>query len=123
MKFWIHSILAGAIAIISIASSARAEGPDHEQEVASIIRYICSDGGDWLRCYSLSPSECLPRMKEVVTPCTNAALKAAKVTLTQEQQTALAARVVQCFNRVFMSKYGKGKVESAECKEAPRHLQ
>lgn len=117
-----HLAIVIAFALSALGDTVTAQEHHHTQQVSTIVRFMCSDGGNWLRCYSLSPSECEPLMKEVVTPCTNAVFTAGKIALSQEQRALLAGKLLECFNHSFMSKHGQRKVDSAECKDPPSHL-
>jgi hypothetical protein len=118
-----HLAIAVSVGLSLVRPTVSAADNNYTQQISTIVRHICSDGGNWLRCYSLSPSECQALMTEVVTPCTNAAFTAAKIATSQEQRALLAGKLLECFNHSFMSKYGQGKVDTAECKDPPSHLQ
>ena len=89
-----------------------------QQAVDKLVDEICSDGGAWLRCYSLEPSRCHEVTAGFVEPCVESVMSNAVA----EPATKGVMRLLACFNQRFMAKYGHGEVKSPECKDPMKHL-
>jgi len=88
-----------------------------------VVGHICSDGGAWLRCYSIRPETCSSVAKSVVRPCVDSILESVESVQNEEEGRAVTNRLMDCFNERFLQYYGAGKLSTPECKDPPPHLQ
>ena len=93
------------------------QGPDR-QSIQKVIDEICSDGGAWLKCYSLEPSRCQAVTAGFVEPCVQKVMQSPS----DDQTADGVAKLLICFNRQFMAKYGIGEVKTPECADPMKHL-
>lgn len=100
---------------ISLSLEARAQDNVSTDDV---VQKICSDGGEWLKCYSLEPSKCRTVTTAFVDPCVKRVMSA-KI---DEHAMKTVTRLLTCFNQEFMGKYGYGEVKTPECKNPMKHL-
>jgi hypothetical protein len=109
-------LVIGAVLAQPSVSSAQ-PGPD-TASIQKVVDEICSDGGAWLRCYSLEPSKCQATTAGFVEPCVR------KVMGSQidEHGMKVVERLLMCFNKEFMAKYGSGEVKTPECRNPMKHL-
>lgn len=102
----------------SSAQTASGHQASIQPAVKKLVDEICSDGGAWLRCYSLAPSRCKEITTGFVEPCVSGAM----MTPVAEPAAQSVVRLLICFNQRFMAKYGFGEVKSPECKDPMKHL-
>ena len=86
--------------------------------IQKVVDEICSDGGAWLRCYSLDPAKCRSITTGFVDPCVRRVI--AKPS--QDSNLHPLAQMLGCFNEEFMSKYGAGELKTPECVNPMKHL-
>jgi hypothetical protein len=86
--------------------------------VKSVVDEICSDGGEWLKCYSLDPSRCASITAGFVEPC----VKTVVANGSKDPAVHPIATLLGCFNQEFMRKYGHGEVKTPECATPLKHL-
>lgn len=98
-------------------SPARTGAPD-KAALARVVGEICSDGGQWLRCYSLDPARCSSITTAFVEPCVTAVFAEPS----RDPTVQPIEQLLGCFNREFMRKYGHGEVKTPECANPMKHL-
>ena len=101
-----------------VAQAQQAPTSVDSASIQKVVDEICSDGGAWLRCYSLDPSKCRSITTGFVDPCVRRV--AAKPS--QDPNLHPLTQMLGCFNQEFMSKYGAGEVETPECANPMKHL-
>jgi hypothetical protein len=94
-----------------------------DKAITSVVDHICSDGGAWLRCYSLEPHKCQEITAGYVKPCIHKTLGNGEIDQGNLTAVAMLQNLLQCLNHDFMAKYGLGKKNTVECIEPPQHLQ
>ena len=92
-------------------------GPD-KASMQKVVDEICSDGGAWLKCYSLEPSRCQVITSGFVEPCVQKVMGGSG----DGQGVDAVARLLMCFNKEFMAKYAFGEVKTPECRDPMKHL-
>lgn len=88
-----------------------------------ITKQVCSDNGEWLRCYKVSPSFCTKVTEGFVRPCVQRLLGPVEKQLSPEEGERVAHQLLGCFNKQFMEAYGAQKLSTPECAVPPKHLQ
>lgn len=117
------TLLALALSIsFPYASGARADSGVSEKAVEDVIGHICSDGGEWLRCYSVEPSKCHEVASGFVKPCVDRVFTERNRASQQPLVIDSLKELLGCFDRVFMARYGTGKLSTPECNKQPEHL-
>ena len=86
--------------------------------VQRVVDEICSDGGEWLKCYSLEPSRCPAITAGFVEPC----VKTVVANGSKDPAVHPIATLLGCFNQEFIRKYGHGEVKTPECATPLKHL-
>jgi hypothetical protein len=120
----IGSVVGGYLALIGIAVSvahaqpSKPSGAPDKAAVAKVVNEICSDGGAWLKCYSLEPSDCVEITISFVEPC----IKTVFANSSKDPAVHPITTLLGCFNREFMRKYGHGEVKTPECATPMKHL-
>lgn len=124
-RFAVKSLRFG-IAVALLIVSRDAYSVDDKIRAAfsdKVVEHICSDGGEWLRCYTLRPETCTSVSKSIVRPCVDSVLSSVPEVKDQAESRALSQQLMGCFNERFMQFYGAGKLSTPECKSPPAHLQ
>lgn len=115
----LFSLLSLLVLFLSVhTQDVAAQSVAIQPTVDKLVEEICSDGGMWLRCYSLPPSRCREVTAGFVQPCVERVM----ATPIAEPAEKGVARLLSCFNERFMAKYGLGEVKSPECKNPMKHL-
>lgn len=104
-------------AVVTVQEALAQQAPT-QPAVQKIVDEICSDGGAWLKCYSLEPSRCQEVTAGFVGPC----VKSLMATPVAEPAANGVVRLLVCFNQRFMAKYGYGEVKTPECRDPMKHL-
>jgi hypothetical protein len=117
------SIVLAIGALIGGVAPVVAQQPKWQEGVDGMVTYICSDGGEWLTCYSLKPADCERIQRSFVGTCLRDAFGNEAQALSQEEGVLRSKEAITCFNREFMSRYGMGKKNTPECQQGPKHLQ
>ena len=86
--------------------------------IQKVVNEICSDGGLWLRCYSLDPARCRSVTTEFVSPCA----ERGGADSSEDGEDNPLMDLLGCFNEEFMSKYGAGELKTPECANPMKHL-
>lgn len=118
MRSFLYSVIPLTLIAIVGVQEVFAQNVPAEPAVQKIVDEICSDGGAWLKCYSLEPSRCQEVTAGFVEPC----VKSLMATPVAEPAAKGVVRLLVCFNQRFMAKYGYGEVKTPECKDAMKHL-
>lgn len=105
-------------AFLSTITAVSAQANPGRESIQKVVDQICSDGGEWLKCYSLEPSRCQSVTTGFVEPCVRKVMGSR----VEEPEANTVARLLVCFNQEFMAKYGFGEVKSPECKDPMKHL-
>ena len=113
---YLSALLLGSVFGASSFVSAQT-GPD-KASMQKVVDEICSDGGAWLKCYSLEPSRCQVITSGFVEPCVRKVMGAPG----DGQGVDAVARLLTCFNKEFMAKYAFGEVKTPECRDPMKHL-
>lgn len=92
-------------------------GPD-KASIQKVVDEICSDGGEWLKCYSLEPSRCESITAAFVEPC----VKSVFANSSKNPGVHPISQLLGCFNQEFMRRYGHGEVKSPQCANPMKHL-
>jgi hypothetical protein len=104
------------------AQTGQQVNPLRENAMQQLIGMICSDNGEWLRCYSLPPPNCRSITEGYVRPCVDRILSTVTHELKGQEELQTMQRLLGCFNEEFMRRYGAGQVKSKECQLPPKHL-
>ena len=105
-------------AVLALPALSRAQtGPD-TASIQKVVDEICSDGGAWLKCYSLQPSKCQATTTGFVEPCVRKVMGSQ----VDEHGMKVVERLLMCFNKEFMARYGSGEVKTPECRNPMKHL-
>lgn len=105
------------------ASDVSAESAVSDVAVQNVIKHICSDGGEWLKCYSVEPAKCESVTAGYVRPCINKTFGRGDPMRNGATTEVVLQRLLGCFNNEFMTRYGAGKRSTPECQKPPAHLQ
>ena len=105
------------VELLSAQSSPRGQAPD-KASIHTVVEQICSDGGQWLKCYSLEPSECTSITTSFVEPC----VQKVSANASKDSKVHPVGQLLGCFNQEFMRKYGHGEVKTPECATPLKHL-
>ena len=103
---------------VCVAQTSKPSGAPDNAAVHKVVGEICSDGGAWLKCYSLEPSDCTEITTAFVDPC----VKTVFANTSKDPAVHPVATLLGCFNKEFMRKYGHGEVKSPECATPLKHL-
>lgn len=103
---------------IAVAQGREAQPSADSASIQKVVDEICSDGGAWLRCYSLDPGKCRSITTGFVDPCVRRVI--AKPS--QDPNLHPLAQMLGCFNEEFMAKYAAGEVKTPECANPMKHL-
>lgn len=106
---------------LSPSSDAQAQIPD--KAIQGVVDHICSDGGEWLQCYSLEPKRCHEITASYVRPCVDKTLGTGEIDQGDVTAADMIQNLLRCLNHEFMGKYGLGKRQTPECEAPPKHLQ
>lgn len=107
---------------LACIGNARAESGVPDKAVEDVIGHICSDGGAWLKCYSVEPSKCHEVASGFVKPCVDRVFTERNRAAQQPLVIDSLKELLGCFDRVFMARYGAGKLNTPECNKQPEHL-
>ena len=108
---------------ISPTLSGYAIEPEVLREMEQVVvEKICSDGGNWLKCYNLEAGSCNRVASSFVSNCLERTLARISQPIAQNQQAPLSLQIVSCFNAEFTQRYGMDHLDTPECKETPEHL-
>lgn len=118
MRSLFHTVMLLALFGVIAVQGATAQQPATQTAVKKIVDEICSDGGAWLKCYSLDPSRCEEVTAAFVEPCVGSLM----ATPVAEPAAQSVVRLLVCFNKRFMAKYGYFEVKTPECKDPMKHL-
>ena len=118
----VSSLIAVVIVTFFTLSVARAESGVPAKAVEDVIGHICSDGGQWLKCYSIEPSKCHEVASGFVKPCVERVFTERNRAAQQPLVIDSLKELLGCFDRVFMARYGTGKLNTPECNQQPQHL-
>lgn len=118
MRSLLSTILLLALFSVVSVEDAGAQPAPTQPTVQKLVDEICSDGGAWLKCYSLEPSRCQEVTAGFVEPCVASVM----TTPMAEPAAKSVVRLLTCFNQRFMARYGHGEVKTPECKDPMRHL-
>jgi len=83
---------------------------------------ICSDKGQWLKCYRIEPLACTRLARSLIDPCAKEVFGQVTETLSFEKGVEFSERFRICFNARFEKEYGSRKLSSPACQEPPPHL-
>lgn len=120
-----HALMPFALCL-AILSSRAAQALDAQIETAltsQIQQLVCSDGGEWLRCYRLEPKSCATVTEAFVRPCVASVLGPVKSQMSYDEGVTASKKLVECFNERFLSSYGSQKLSTPQCSQPPKHLQ
>ena len=124
MRFPLRSLIVTlALAAPSLITPYGAHAQIPERAIQSVVDHICSDGGEWLRCYSLEPERCQEITTSYVKPCIKRTLGNGEIDQGDLTAVDMLENLLGCLNHDFMAKYGFGKLQTVECNEPPKHLQ
>lgn len=101
-----------------VAQGREAQASAEPASIQRVVDEICSDGGAWLRCYSLDPAKCRSITTGFVDPC----VRRVVAKPSQDSNLHPLAQMLGCFNEEFMSKYGAGELKTPECVNPMKHL-
>jgi hypothetical protein len=122
MKRFLASVVVSVLCVgvieAVVAQSRDAQPSADAASIQRVVDEICSDGGAWLRCYSLDPAKCRSITAGFVDPCVRRVI--AKPS--QDPNLHPLAQMLGCFNEEFMSRYGAGEVKTPECANPMKHL-
>jgi len=86
-----------------------------KQFKSAIVREMCRDGGDWLRCYKQEPFNCVDISNEVVPSCVDDILAKTPSLDRAKFIEWFSDDLHGCIKERFLERYGAEKVDSAEC--------
>ena len=114
------------VAFLASAAVSTCHAADEDQRATfanQITQHICSDGGQWLKCYTIRPETCVSVTKSFVQPCVDSVLANVTQIKDEKEGIAISQKLMGCFNERFMAFYGSGKMNTPECAKPPEHLQ
>ena len=108
------------VAIVALCASAASEARAYDKQSVSkfkqsILKEMCNDGGDWMRCYKLDPVSCRDINTDLVESCVDAELSKTKSLEYKQYVRWMSEGVYSCMKNGFLKKYGAQKVNSEEC--------
>ena len=105
------------------APSGFAAGSDAIDGIESdIVATICSDGGEWLKCFNKPPAQCESYAKAIVRPCLDQEIGSVRGPIPLSAALQYAVESKSCFNRAIPDVLGE-PVKSEECtNKRPGHL-
>ena len=118
----ITPIIAAVLMTLASITVARADSGVPEKAVEDVIGHICSDGGQWLKCYSVEPSKCHEVASGFVKPCVDRVFTERNRAAEKPLVVDSLKELLGCFDRVFMARYGTGKLNTPACNQQPQHL-
>lgn len=101
-----------------VAQGRETQASADPASIQKVVDEICSDGGAWLRCYSLDPAKCRAITTGFVDPCVRRVI----ANPSQDPNLHPLAQMLGCFNEEFMAKYEAGEVKTPECANPMKHL-
>jgi len=113
------------VALLVGLASTPCHAADENQRATftnQITQHICSDGGQWLKCYTIRPETCVSVTKSVVQPCVDSVLANVTQIKDEKEGIAISQKLMSCFNERFMAFYGSGQLRTPECEKQPEHL-
>ena len=123
LKAFCVSILAAVTSLVGFSTAHALDQATMKQFSDQVTNLVCSDQGEWLRCYKVNPVFCTKVTEGFVQPCIQEILAPVEKQLSQEEGTKVALRLLGCFNKRFMDSYGSQKLSTPECANPPKHLQ
>ncbi len=81
----------------------------------SILKEMCNNGGDWMRCYKLEPTSCYDLNRDLVENCVDTELAKTKSLEYKQYVRWMSEGVYSCMKNGFLKQYGSRKINSEEC--------
>lgn len=117
---WCLALFSGAL--LSVGYVGAVEPGPVESFKQRVVGQVCSDKGEWLKCFSLQPSLCAEKVSPIVSACATSAFNGMAVSLNPDQAFSAAKRFQECFNRSWSSQFGVLRRSTPECMGPPAHM-
>lgn len=117
---WVVQAFAFLLAVAP-GLSPRTEAQEIDRNALDVFRQqvvakMCTDGGEWLRCYKTDPLRCQSVSTVLVDACVASELTEKPAALRDPSQaSAIAERLYSCLRTKFLAKYGADKLNTDEC--------
>ncbi len=112
--------IAVVLGVLSLAGLPEAHAIDEAALRAyqqAFAREMCKDGGSWLKCFQLAPSDCTTVLGTIVERCTRSIVEQQKAPAKDENEVKAASdAIVQCVERDFREKHDAFKLNTEECR-------
>lgn len=117
------ALLLTVSALTPAVTLAEGDAPlDRKTIEAETVDDICSDRGEWLRCYSQEPSACTEISSGIVSKCFDRVLGRGPITTTEQGLDSTVEKLTTCFRDEFLARYDLYRKNTLECAEPPEHL-
>lgn len=113
--FQIAGCIVAALSLLWSAESFAYDPGSVKQFKSAVVREMCRDGGEWLRCYKQEPFNCVDISNEVVPNCVDDMLAKTPSLDRAKYVEWFSQDLHTCIKDQFMERYGALKVDSAEC--------
>lgn len=111
--------LSVAVLLCALFGTAQAAHAFDKQAVKkfkdSIVREMCEDGGEWMRCYKFEPYDCQSINTPIVDRCVDEVLSTVKSLERKQFMDWMAQDVYNCMKNDFKKQYGSRKLNTEEC--------
>lgn len=108
-----------ALTLVAVCKAPEAQALDEAALAAyhqAFAQEVCKDGGGWLRCFQLDPSECSNVIGKMIERCTRSVVESRPAPAKSEEEvTAASNKIVRCVETDFRQRYDAFKVRSEEC--------
>ena len=108
-----------ALTLVVLCNAPNAHALDERALAAyhqGFAQEVCKDGGGWLRCFQLDPSECSTVLGKMIERCTRSVMEGRTAPAKSEEEvTAASNKIVRCVEQDFRQRYDAFKVKSEEC--------
>lgn len=107
----------GALSLFHITQAHAIDEAGLLEYQRAFAREMCKEGGSWLRCFQLDPSNCTSVLGTIVERCTRPILEKQKTPASsQEEVQAASDAIVRCVERDFRERYDAFKIKTPECR-------
>ncbi len=118
----LHPLVSLVVALVGFSLFHITEA--HAIDEAGLLEYqrafareMCKEGGSWLRCFQLDPSNCTSVLGTIVERCTRPIVEKQKTPATsQEEVQAASDAIVRCVEQDFRERYDAFKTKTPECR-------
>jgi hypothetical protein len=83
---------------------------------SALVKGVCDDGGQWMRCYKLDPLQCDSINGAIIGSCFDKVVAGRSQPVRNESDASVVSDLLaECIRTSFKSKYGANKISSTEC--------